>query len=148
MRKIADILNTRGFTLVELVIVLAIIAIIGATILQNFMGTTDRARLRSDVRSTRVLQNASELFDAEQGTPLGRSNIETDIKALEDGGYLRNSVEIQTVGAVWAYVNRQIVLDISRSSEEIKQLVSSLDAQERATIVGVGSSGAGPDTGG
>ena len=130
----------RGFTLIELAIVLAIIAIVGAIILPNFLSTTDRAKLRSDVQSARVLQNASELYDAEHGTALARADAGRDIALLENGGYLpKNGAVIQTTGASWTYDGDRIIkVDISGSTDEIKKIAQSLDRQERVMIAGFG----------
>jgi|GEM_PF-5692754 len=58
--------NTKGLTLMELIVVLAIIVIIGAIAVPVFLLTTDRARLRADIQSARVIQQARELYILER----------------------------------------------------------------------------------
>lgn len=128
----------NGFTLIELAIVLAVIAIVGAVILPNFLSTTDRARLKSDIQSARVLQNAADLYDAEQSLSLPRADTATDIATLTAAGYLpKDGSAIQTDKAKWVYdTDKNIKVDISGCSAEVKALVSGLDRQEQAMLTG------------
>jgi len=126
-----------GFTLIELVIVLAIVAIIGAILIPNFINTTDRARLRSDVQSARILQNALELYNVEQPNPMALGTAAQVIEQLDRLGYVeaRRVVE-QTTGANFSVVSGRIVLDISGASDSIRALYSMLSEQERRYVSG------------
>ena len=106
-------LKVSRFTLIELIIVIAIIAIIGAILIPSFLNTTDRARLRSDVQSARVLQNAMELYITEQGQPAG-ANI-ADVKArLDATGYVdSNRIRVQTNGAAFILYQDRVRLDLT-----------------------------------
>ncbi len=136
LKKISD---KRAFTLVELVIVIAVIAIISAIVLPNFTGTTEKSRLKADVQSTRILQNASELYDAEQATPLARSSFATDCAELKTAGYLKNEeLAVQTSGAVWKYdTAKKIKLDITACTAAVKAIAAKLSTQEKSILLGL-----------
>jgi len=129
--------KNKGFTLLELLIALAILAIIAAILIPNFFVTTDRARLRSDIQSARVIQNAIELYRAERGTtPTGDMN--TIITNLTTAGFLRaRYTDIQTEGAVWANdTELGVVVNINASPENIHSIYSSLPEAERLFVMG------------
>ena len=103
-----------GFTLMEVVIVLAVIAILGAVIVPSFMGYTERARLRTDIQSARTVQNAMDLYKAEVGRDVasditssstGNTAEEKIINHLTGAGYLDGSPRLQTSEAVWEYID-------------------------------------------
>ena len=141
--------STSGFTLVELIIVLAIVAIIGAILIPNFLSTTDRARFRSDIQSARVLQNALELHNIEQPIPIAPgTSIETVLTTLNQRGYVdARRVAVQTHGAVFMLdSDGNILLNISGAavSENVRTtLYSQLSRQERYYVFGGQSSQGG-----
>ena len=128
--------NTKGFTLLELLIALAIIAIIAAILIPNFFATTDRARLRSDIQSARVIQNAIELYRAERGTaPAG--SMEEILNHLTTVGFLRaRYVDIQSELAVWASdPELGIVVNIGASPDGVHSAYASLPEAERLFVI-------------
>ena len=134
--------NTKGFTLMELTIVLAILAIIAAILVPMFLTTTDRARLRSDIQSARVIQNAMDLYRVERGQAVaGGSNIDTVMTNLATAGYLNlRNATIQTEGAVWAIDDtRGVVVDIGgiNVSDSVRTTVyRNLSPAERLMVRG------------
>lgn len=116
----------RGLTLVELIIVLAIVAIVGAILAPNFMTSTDKARLKSDIQSAKVIYNAICLYDAEQSVPTAKTSMAVTLKALRDQGYLTTGEgDIQTPLAKWVYSPAEngedaVLVDVSACEDKIK----------------------------
>ena len=96
--------NKSGFTLIELTVVLAILAIIAAILIPTFLITTDRARLRGDIQTARIIQNAIELYAVERGSLPAGANINAMIQTLITAGYLPNrDIDTQTRNASWVW---------------------------------------------
>jgi len=126
----------KGFTLLELLIALAILAIIAAILIPNFFATTDRARLRSDIQSARVIQNAIELYRAERGAdPAG--DMDAMLAHLTTAGFLRvRDTDTQTEGARWANVEGiGVVVDINTSPANIHSIYGGLPDAERLFVI-------------
>ena len=66
MRKILPSPN-KGFTLLELMIVIAIIAILAATLIPNFIGFDTEAKLASTKTNLNTLRTRISLFRAKEG---------------------------------------------------------------------------------
>ncbi|MDR1665208.1 MAG: prepilin-type N-terminal cleavage/methylation domain-containing protein [Clostridiales bacterium] len=132
--------SPSGVTLLELVIVLAIIAIIGAILVPNFLGATEKARLKSDVQSARVIGNALDLYNAEQPAAMAESDIEDLIKELSDKGYIDfEQAETQTEKAVFKIdaSTGGIVVDITACPDNTrKKIYAQLTPQERQYVTG------------
>ena len=130
-------ITKKGFTLMELTIVLAILAIIAVILIPTFLNTTDRARLRSDIQSARAIQNAMDLYRAERN-PISTwgANVTTELlRDLYRAGYF--SVENplpQTEGAAWGTnASGHVVVNISGSPENIRSI--NLPAAEDAFVI-------------
>ena len=106
--------NNKGITLMELIIALAIIAIIAGIVALNLFGTTDRARIRSDIQSTLVLRSALDIYKLRPNHNIG--DISTVLDTLYDLGYINSPTKedsTQTAGAYWVIHNNNIYLDLT-----------------------------------
>jgi len=61
--------NKKGFTLIELVVVIAIIAILTAIAVPMFANAQKKARETADQANQRVLKGAAAMYLAEKGVP-------------------------------------------------------------------------------
>jgi len=137
--------KNKAFTLIELTIALAILAIIAAILVPTFMNATDRARLRADVQSAIVIRNAMDLYRSEWGRDAGTTSAVTSptmeqvLTGLSQAGNLEiRNTQIQTEGALWQLdAAKGVVVNITNSSTRVKTVAASLTENERYLIVGI-----------
>jgi len=135
--------TNKGFSLMELTIVLAILAIIAVIIIPRFMNTTDRARLRGDVQSVRVIQNAMDLYQAERGSTTW-DDMDITLTRLANAGLLSYPVAEPQTGGEWTLLpdmnnipNRRAAVNITGNdvSSTIREIAATLPDAERQFIV-------------
>jgi len=73
----------KGFTLIELMVVIVIIAILAAVALPNFMGATEKARESAVTSAVKTLQTSLELYATDHN-----GEYTDNLEILEDGNYL------------------------------------------------------------
>ena len=76
--------NKKGFTIVELVIVIAVIAILAAVLIPTFSSLVKKANLSSDKQAVREMNIALKASEAKNGKP---ENIDQAMKVIADAGY-------------------------------------------------------------
>ena len=129
-------MNTKGITLIELIIVLAVLAILAAVLIPNFFNVTDRARLRSDIQSARVIHSAMELYRIERGTQLSGSMTEI-LNTLRTAGLISNrAANIQTANAEWRAGDNLVYVYVGRASDNVRSIAASLPDGEREFVRG------------
>jgi prepilin-type N-terminal cleavage/methylation domain-containing protein len=81
--------NRKGFTLIELIVVIAILGIIALLAIPRFIGTLDRARINTHNANVRSLQSAANVALAEHGKP--DSDVSWSSTAGGSGDFLRDN---------------------------------------------------------
>jgi len=89
----------RGFTLVEIMVVLVILGILAAIVAQRFSGRVDRAKQLVAATQIRILEDSMEMFYADNGYyPTTQQGIQALVKKPEkvkfwpEGGYLKDGI--------------------------------------------------------
>lgn len=80
--------SENGFSMVELIIVIAIMGVIGAVLVPYYFNASDKARITTDVSSIITVQKQMEVYRTEFGKAPGTS-AEDIIEELVDAGYLK-----------------------------------------------------------
>lgn len=120
--------DNKGFTMIELIIVIAIIGIIGALLVPAYNSITASARLTTDISTIQTVQRMVDLYHIEQGEYLNESNYETKLK---ETGYLDTDIKIQTGGDI-SFENHEVKLDISKlDSNQYSKALSKVKDQKR-----------------
>ena len=130
--------SKSGFTLIELTVVLAILAILAAILIPTFLLTTDRARLRGDIQTARIIQNAIELYTVERGSPPAGATATMDarLQRLIAEGYLPNrNIRPQTQNANWVLdQTNRVRVNISGASDGARRAFENLTLEEREYV--------------
>ena len=98
-------LNKKGFTIVELVIVIVVIAILAAVLIPTFIGLNRKAQIAADTSLARELNNAIAMSETDVDT------FEEALAALRDGGFLIANLNAKAKGCyfVWEDKTNQII---------------------------------------
>lgn len=120
----------NGFTLVELIVVLAIMAAISAIAVPNFANIAEKSKLKTDIQSAKIIDNAKDLYESESNDPLGNTADEI-INNLYEKNYLKQKISPQTKEASWSLKDGIIKLKINTGIESINKNYLSLSEDEK-----------------
>lgn len=90
--------NKRGFTIVELVIVIAVIAILAAVLIPTFSSLVKKANLSADEQAVKQMNTALAIYTAENSKPKNITEVKT---ALDQNGI--NTGSLETVSQGYAF---------------------------------------------
>ena len=116
-------LKKKGFTIVELVIVIAVIAVIAAVLIPTFVNLTRKANISADTVLAKNLNTALALYDAENDI----EDFDDVLEAIKEHGYLIANLNAKAEGCyfVWESETNQILL--VDSTEDYAVLYSTKD---------------------
>ena len=119
--------NKKGFTIVELVIVIAVIAILAAVLIPTFSGIIRKANISAD---TQLAKNLNDILAAEEAVDGKPSDFEAVVQILKNNGYVVSSLNPTTSGCffVWESDSNQIILVDGK--DEYKVIYNSKDYKE------------------
>ena len=116
MMKIRKRLNQKGFTLVELMVVIAILGVLAAIAIPKFgdaTATANTAKIQADLRT---MDAAIVMYQAQQG----KDPAEGDVNVLKDAGLL---VETPTPPKGKCFVNTLVDVPDSYTLEKVGDTV-------------------------
>jgi len=91
-------LNSEGFTLVEIMIVVAIIALLAAISIPSFMKSRTESRKSSCINNLRLLDHAKQQWATSTGASETATPANSDIEA-----YLKNGAPTCPAGGTYTY---------------------------------------------
>ena len=100
--------NKKGFTIVELVIVIAVIAILAAVLIPTFAGIIKKANISADTQLCKNMNTALSMAKAEGET---LDDMEDVLRAINEAGYVIENLNPTTEGYyfAWDEANGQIL---------------------------------------
>lgn len=119
--KISNFKFTKGFTLVELLVVVAIAGILATLITANFIGVRQRARDSQRKSDLRQIQSALELYRADQGNyPTTIPNCGTSLGSPDctTSSYMRK-VPSDPSGSTYTYSSNGTIYSIIACLENL-----------------------------
>ena len=124
--------NKKGFTIVELVIVIAVIAILAAVLIPTFAGIIRKANISAD---TQLVKNMNTALAADEAINGPAEDFNEVIAIVRDAGYVLSAFNPTTEGCyvVWDSESNQLLLVDSKKDFAVIYSVSDDYAEPGAT---------------
>lgn len=146
--------SEKGFTMIELIIVIAILGILAAILVPSFAQMTRKSRLNADINTIRNAQTQLELFIAEKdgmypgadGKPVDNAGTGPNmVQGLCNAEYIKVSdmksdksdIEYQSKGIVTEYEDDQLKLNVAGlEKKKFEKIVDSLSTKDQEWVKG------------
>lgn len=104
-QKVSKLNNLQGFTLMEIIVVIAILGALAALAIPRFTGVLANSQEKTDLANIRIVESAVELYLTEKGElDPAVDTFDELVTELNGAGYLKNS-ELKAVseGKIFTY---------------------------------------------
>ena len=121
--------NKKGFTIVELVIVIAVIAILAAVLIPTFAGIIRKANISADTQLVKNMNTALAADEAINGKPENFSEVLT---VFRENGYIVSNLNPTAANCyfVWESSTNQIILVDAKNNYEVIYASKELASEE------------------
>jgi prepilin-type N-terminal cleavage/methylation domain-containing protein len=119
----------KGFTLVELIVVMAILAVLAGLAVPKFANILDTSKVKADVSNRDLVQKAVEIYQADKGTyPKGDFEALMKDKAfVGDTGYIKSAIEPSHPDGIFTYSSGKVTYENTNekydTTEEIGEII-------------------------
>ncbi|MBU4440285.1 MAG: prepilin-type N-terminal cleavage/methylation domain-containing protein [Acetobacterium sp.] len=91
-KSVKQLNNVSGFTLMEIIVVIAILGALAALAIPQFTGVLENAQKKTDLANIRIVESAIELYQAEIGKiPASVDSFNELITELNRVGYIKST---------------------------------------------------------
>ena len=115
MKKLKrQIAEKYGFTLIELIIVLAILGMLAGLAIPQFTKVLDNSGIKTDQANLSIVQTALEVYKADNNGNLptlaggGSDSFDQLVTALKEAGYLKTDKIEEQSGGSFTYENGEV----------------------------------------
>lgn len=110
-------INILGFTLMEVIVVIAILGALTALALPMFTGVLANSQIKTDQANVRIVESAVELYHAEIGElPGSVTSFDALVTELNIQGYLKNAAITSVSGGSFSYESGEGITFTAKSS--------------------------------
>lgn len=106
--------NKKAFTVTELAIVIAVIAVLAAVIIPTFIGIIEKANISADIQTARQMQMIITLTLADES-----ADAENVVSALLKNGFSENDLYASSKNGVFAWMMEERTIVLYTEGEEI-----------------------------
>lgn len=120
----------KGFTLVELIVVMAILAVLAGLAVPKFASILDTSKVKADVSNRDLVQKALDIYQADKGVypdSADFATLMTDTDFVGETGYIKGKIEKSHPDGKFEYSTGKITYKNTNekydSAEEIQAII-------------------------